>query len=144
MPRFIVLTSRSKMPSSCPFGDRYCYSAIVELDELGQQMFQNGQEPKMISKRAKGVARVVEYGKDLFWGKTEASAARRDRARLEAKAAQMNAEEEARAAQKTPDQKFRETARAFEEKTKSPALKAFFAKVARVSRELSEMEAAQD
>lgn len=59
MGKFIVMESAARMPSSC--WGTYRNVAVVELDEG------NFKTPKMISERAKGLKRIVQ-----FWGRLSA------------------------------------------------------------------------
>jgi len=68
---FIVMVRTATGPRSRNGGDRY--AAVVELDP-DWIVEHPGQEPKMISNRAKGVCRVVSHTGPLHVGKTEKSA----------------------------------------------------------------------
>lgn len=61
MTRFIVMTSTAA-PAGKGYLGRYRNVAVVEAED--------GVEPKMISKRAKGVVRIVKVWKKQFVGKS--------------------------------------------------------------------------
>jgi hypothetical protein len=62
MTRYTVMTAAAKMPASC--WGRYGRVAVVELDDTGTR-------PKMISPRARGIARIVRVWEGLNIGKTD-------------------------------------------------------------------------
>lgn len=59
---YIIMVRRSRMPSSCFGGCSYYKIGLLEVVK--------GARPKMISKRAKGVVRVIRVWDRLFRGKT--------------------------------------------------------------------------
>ncbi len=69
--RYIIMTASAKMPMSC--WGRYARVAVVETD------LPEGQSPKMISKRARGLIRIVETWERLNVGTTEKCAFQRAR-----------------------------------------------------------------
>jgi hypothetical protein len=62
-PRYIILTAAARMPGNCL--GRYRRVAVVEL------VPGFGETPKMISPRAKGVARIVAVWEKQNVGRTE-------------------------------------------------------------------------
>src|SRR5262249_35939121 len=54
---WVVMTASARMPSACR--GKYRRVAIVQLN---QEYTAHGWQPKMISDRARGVLRVVDYG----------------------------------------------------------------------------------
>lgn len=66
MSRFIIMTSTAKMPSSVR--SPYRNVAVVETD------LPEGEEPKMISTRARGVIRIVEMWERCNVGTSDRSA----------------------------------------------------------------------
>jgi hypothetical protein len=82
MTRFIVMTAAAHMPSSCK--GTYRRVAVVETD------LREGENPKFIGDRAKGVVRIVETWERLNCGKTERSAYAKALAEAELKCARMN------------------------------------------------------
>jgi len=69
MSRFIVMDRTAHMPSSAR--GEYRRVAVVETD------LPEGEEPKMISERARGVVRLVRTWERLNVGKTERCAFQR-------------------------------------------------------------------
>jgi len=82
LPRFIVLTAAANMPASC--WGRYGRVAVVEL-EPGTTEY-----PRMISDRARGVARVIQTWEKCNVGKTERSAFASALREAEALATELN------------------------------------------------------
>jgi hypothetical protein len=78
---FIVMDACAKMPNSC--WGIYRRVAVLEVIE--------GTIPAMISKRARGVVRVVATWEKLNVGKTDRCAFSKARAEARALAAQLNA-----------------------------------------------------
>ena len=62
MTKYIVMTSSAKMPSTCK--GEYRNVAIVEIED-------GADYPLMISKRAKGVVRIVSQLPPTYVGKTD-------------------------------------------------------------------------
>lgn len=86
MTRFIVMTSSAAIPGTGmgrSYG-RYRDVAVVEVED--------GTQPKMISKRAKGVVRIVRVWKRQFVGKTLDCAYHRALGQAQALADQLDAE----------------------------------------------------
>lgn len=81
LPRYIVLSSAAKMPSSCK--GQYKRVALVELDG-------SNVRPAMISERARGVKRIVQTWERLSVGKTDRCAYRVALAEAEAEALRLN------------------------------------------------------
>lgn len=67
MSKFIVMTAATPMPQSC--WGQYRRVAVVEVE--------GDTKPKMISKRARGVVRIVKRWEKLSVGKTDRCAYRR-------------------------------------------------------------------
>ena len=80
---YIIMTATAKMPASNRFGS-YGKVALCEV--------QKGQQPKMISERARGMVRIVDLRDRLFWGSTPRCAFQKALNELTARAAQLNAE----------------------------------------------------
>jgi len=87
-PRWIVMTSRARMPNSVQA--RYNNIALVKITE---EYAATNQRPKMISTRAQGVEIVRHLG---HWhvGKTSRSAFQKAMAAAEAQAIELNAAKE--------------------------------------------------
>ena len=83
---YIIMTATAKMPASNRYG-RYGKVALCEV--------QKGQQPKMISPRARGMVRVVEVRDRLFRGSTPRCAFQKALAELTARAAELNKEQSA-------------------------------------------------
>ncbi len=83
MPRFIVMTAAACMPAKC--WGTYRRVAVVELDSS----LPDGERPRMISARARGVARVVETWERRNVGTTDRCAYARALAEAEALAAEL-------------------------------------------------------
>ena len=69
MAKFLIMSSKAKMPMSCWGGNNYHNLTLVELDPD----WPTDVRPAMISTRARGVKRIVEFYPKLFRGKTERS-----------------------------------------------------------------------
>jgi Ni2+-binding GTPase involved in maturation of urease and hydrogenase len=82
MPRFIVMQAAAKMPSKVKA--RYMRVAVVETD------LPDGQTPKMISERAKGVLRIVETWERCHAGNAVNSAFARALTEAQAVADKLN------------------------------------------------------
>ena len=83
--RYIVGSSRAKMPSSCMGGGHYYRIAVIEMRPGATR------GPAMISDRAVGVAQIIETWERLYRGTTGACAYARAWAEAEAMAARLNA-----------------------------------------------------
>ena len=83
-PKFVVMQAAACMPNSC--WGRYRKVAVVEIEDGFKG------KPKMISRRAKGVARVVALWDKQSVGKTARCAFRQALAAAEALCARLNAE----------------------------------------------------
>lgn len=83
MPKFIVMTSKAKMPVACVGGFAYRNVAVVETD--GQHM------PKQIHPRHRAVKSIRFFQGRLFCGKTSRSAYGRALEEAAALAAELNA-----------------------------------------------------
>ena len=81
MSRYIVMTASAKMPSSC--WGKYGRVAVVEVEV-------SAPRPKMISRRARGVVRIVETWERCFIGTTDRCAFYRAVAEAEELAARLN------------------------------------------------------
>lgn len=69
MAKFLIMSSKAKMPSSCWGGNNYHNLALVELDPD----WPTDVRPAMISTRARGIKKIIEFYPKLFKGKTEKS-----------------------------------------------------------------------
>ena len=83
-PKFVVMQAAACMPNSC--WGRYRKVAVVEIEDGFKG------RPKMISRRAKGVARVVALWDKQSVGKTARCAFQKALAAAEALCARLNAE----------------------------------------------------
>ena len=83
--KFMVMQAAACMPNSC--WGRYRKVAVVEIEDGFKG------RPKMISRRARGVARVVALWDKQSVGKTARCAFRQALAAAEALCARLNAEE---------------------------------------------------
>lgn len=83
-PKFVVMQANACMPGNC--WGRYKRVAVVEIADGFKG------KPKMISSRARGVARVVALWDKRNVGKTDRCAFRQALAAAEALAARLNAE----------------------------------------------------
>lgn len=79
---FIVITSAARMPCTC--WGRYRNVALCEVEK--------GKRPKMISERARGMVRIIDYRGKLNDGTTERCATARAIAELQAEADRLNAD----------------------------------------------------
>ena len=84
-PKFMVMQANACMPGNC--WGRYKRVAVVEIEDGFKG------RPKMISRRARGVARVVALWDKQSVGKTARCAFRQALAAAEALCARLNAEE---------------------------------------------------
>ena len=81
---WVVMTSSANMPSSC--WGQYRRVALVQLT---QEYTAKNWRPAMISTRARGVVRLIDYGHQNV-GKTERCAYRRALKAAEARAKELN------------------------------------------------------
>jgi hypothetical protein len=81
---WVVMTSSAQMPSKC--WGQYRRVALVQLT---QEYTAKDWRPKMISDRARGVVRLIDYGHHNV-GMTERCAYRRTLAQAEARARELN------------------------------------------------------
>ena len=89
--RFVVMDRSAKMPMSCWTGKgQYRRVGVVELT---WQARRSGQEPKMLSSRARGVRRVVETWERVYKGSTIKCAHHRALVEAENLAEKLNAVE---------------------------------------------------
>ena len=63
VPRYVIIVSQAKMPSSCDGSGSYYRIGLLETDGT--------QQPKRIDERSRGCVRIVATWERLFRGKTD-------------------------------------------------------------------------